>query len=195
MITSRDPLRFDAKTTALVLIDLQHSNVARQLTPHAASDVVTRGARLAHALRAKGATIVYVRVLIGEMVPPSADAPISRPADAPPPPANASELVPEAGVQAGDHIVSKRQWGAFYATELDQILRRKGIRTVVLGGIATNFGVESTARAAYDRAFQVVFAHDAMSSIGEGAHDFAVRQVFPRFGHVRSVDEIVAAAD
>ena len=45
---------------------------------------------------------------------------------------------------AGDIVITKRQWGAFHGTELDLQLRRRGIRGIVLGGIATNFGVEFT---------------------------------------------------
>jgi nicotinamidase-related amidase len=68
--------------------------------------------------------------------------------------------------------------GAFHGTALDQQLRRRGIRTVIMGGIATNFGVESTARAAFDHGYALVFAHDAMSSI-KGMHEFAVQSIFP----------------
>jgi nicotinamidase-related amidase len=76
---------------------------------------------------------------------------------------------------------------------LDQVLRRRGIKTIVIGGIATNIGVESTAREAFDRGYQMVFAEDAMSSIGAEAHEFAVKTIFPLMGRVRSVDEIVKA--
>jgi nicotinamidase-related amidase len=96
-------------------------------------------------------------------------------------------------VQPGDLVVTKRQWGAFYATDLDQQLRRRSIRTIVLGGIATNFGVESTARAAFDRGYELVFAENAMSSISAEAHHFSVNNIFPLMGRVRSVEEIVTA--
>jgi nicotinamidase-related amidase len=92
------------------------------------------------------------------------------PPGAPAPPPDASHLAPEAGVEATDIVITKRQWGAFYGTELDQLLRRRHIKTLVLGGIVTNFGVESTARAAYDRGYALVFAEDAMSGITAEAH-------------------------
>jgi len=145
-------LSLDPKSTALILIDLQQSTVPRALAPYSGPQVVEQSVRLAEATRAAGGTVVYVRVLLAELLRLPTDASLRAP-NAPPPPANASELVPEAGVQPGDLMVTKRQWGAFYGTDLDQQLRRRGIRTVVMGGIATNFGVESTARAAFDRGY------------------------------------------
>jgi nicotinamidase-related amidase len=184
-------LTLDAKTTAVVLIDLQHSIVAYDTAPHKSGDVVRRSAQLADALREKGGTVVFVRVLIGETLELPVDVSFPRAGGAPP--ANATEVVPETGVQPGDIIVAKRQWGAFHGTDLDLHLRRRGIKTIVLGGIATNIGVESTARAAFDMGYELVFAEDAMSSFGAEMHGFAVKNLFPRMGRVRSVEEIVKA--
>jgi nicotinamidase-related amidase len=184
-------LELSAKETALVLIDLQRGIVGRYLKPHAARDVVERSAKLAEAVRAAGGSVIYVHVQINETVQLPADRPRPRP-DGPAPP-EASELVTEAGFRAGDALVTKRQWGAFYATNLDQVLRRRGIKTIILGGIATNMGVESTARAAHDHGYALVFAEDAMSSMSAEMHRFPVEQVFPVMGRVRSVQEIVAA--
>ena len=108
------------------------------------------------------------------------------------PPANASEIVPETGMQAGDVVISKRQWGAFYGTNLEQVLDRRGVECVIMAGIATNLGVESTARAAYDAGYAVVFAEDAMTTAGAAWHEFAVKNVFPRMGRVRTTEEILA---
>ena len=76
---------------------------------------------------------------------------------------------------------------------LDLQLRRRGIRTIVIGGIATNFGVESTARDAYERGYEQIFAEDAMTSVNAEAHRFAVSTIFPRIGRVRSTDDILRA--
>ncbi len=183
----------DPKTTALVLIDLQNGIVSRPVAPHSGSKVVENSARLAAALRQAGGTVAYVHVLMSETLSPVADAAPLRDPNAPPPPPIASELVPEAGFQQGDLLIAKRHWGAFYATDLDQHLRRRQIRTIIMGGIATNIGVESTARAALDRGYHLLFAEDAMSSISAEAHNFAVQQIFPRMGRVRSAQEIIAA--
>jgi nicotinamidase-related amidase len=182
-------ISLDPTTTALVLIDLQHGITALDVKPHASSQVVANCARLAEAYRAKGATIVYVRVALGEMVAHQTDVGGSH-GSLPP---NACEIVPEAGMQPGDALVTKRQWGAFYATELDQILRRRGVKTVMMAGIATNIGVESTARAAFDLGYDLVFAEDAMSTFSAEMQEFAVTKIFPRMGRVRSTEQLLAA--
>ena len=110
-----------------------------------------------------------------------------------PQPPDWSEIVPEIGPRPGDIVITKRQWGAFYGTGLDLQLRRRGIGTLVYGGIATNFGVESTARDAYERGFEQVFVEDAMSGLTAGAHEFAITTIFPRMGRIRSTDDVLAA--
>ncbi|WP_343730802.1 hydrolase [Duganella sp.] len=182
----------EAISTALVLIDLQHSNVARTLAPHASQQVVENSARLAEALRRNGGTVVYVRVLVNELQQQPADISVGRDPSAPPLPPEAWQIVAAAGQQDADILIDKRQWGAFHGTSLDQQLRRRGIRTIILGGIATNFGVESTARAAQDLGYALVFAEDAMSSIKAEMHRFAVQNIFPILGRVRSTAEVLA---
>ena len=186
------PIDIAPATTALVLIDLQNGIVGRSLAPHDASGVIERSDRLARACRTSGATVIFVRVAIDEILRLPADAPVQDP-NAPPPPASASELTDRIRREPSDLIVTKRQWGAFYGTELDQMLRRRAIRTIVIGGIATNFGVESTAREAADRGYALVFAEDAMSSVSADAHRFATQTIFPRIGRVRDTDQIIAA--
>jgi nicotinamidase-related amidase len=186
-------LTLDPATSALVLIDLQASNVERDLQPHAAAQVVANARRLADAVRAHGGLVVYARVLVNALLSLPADAPLRRPADAPPLPHEACEIVAAVGMQSGDLLISKRQWGAFYGTELDLLLRRRGIRTVVLAGIATNFGVESTARTAFDYGYELVFVEDAMSSVSAPMHEFAVAHVFKRMGRVRSTAQVLDA--
>ncbi|PLZ01185.1 isochorismatase [Burkholderia sp. WAC0059] len=186
------PLTLDAPTTALVLIDLQHGIVGRTLAPYSGPQVVANAKRIADALRMKGGTVVFVRVQIEDLLHLPADTPMRAP-DAPPPPPEASQLVPEAGVQPGDLVVTKRQWGAFYGTDLEQQLRRRGIGTIVLGGIATNFGVESTARQAFDQGWRLVFVEDATSSLAGDMHRFTMDRVFRLMGHVRTTDEVIGA--
>lgn len=187
-----DQLTLDPARTALVLIDLQNSNVKRELAPHSAEKVVGNCVLLAQEMRERGALVVYVRVLVNELPALPADSPM-RPPGAPAAPPDAAQLAPEAGVEAQDVVITKRQWGAFYGTELDQLLRRRGIDTLILGGIATNFGVESTARAAFDRNYKLVFAEDAMSSMEGEAHHFACGSIFPRMGRVRSTRTLIDA--
>lgn len=192
-MTTMNPISIDPTITALVLIDLQQSNVARELAPHSAQQVVAHSAQLAEAMRQRGGTVVYVRVLIKELLPLSADVALSRPASAPPLPENATDLVPEAGCQESDIVIAKRQWGAFQGTDLEQQLRRRGITTLVLAGIATNFGIESTARAATDLGYAVVFAEDAMSSLRADLHEFSIKNIFPFMGKVRSTADLLSS--
>jgi nicotinamidase-related amidase len=184
-------LEIDPRSTALVVIDLQNAIVARQLAPHSSADVLRRSAALASAMRQHGGMVVYVHVLMTDTRSPIADKPRPRPA-APPSP-EASELAPEAGFQPGDLLVTKRQWGAFYGTDLDLQLRRRDIRTIIMAGIATNFGVESTARDAQERGYELIFAEDAISSMSVEMHRFPVENIFPVMGRVRSTEEILGA--
>ena len=184
-------LEIDAKKTALVLIDLQQRILVRGLAPYSGAEVCEKSSALATALRAKGGTVIYVQVNINEFhrLPVDAEAP----KDPTPLPPSSAELAPEAGRQPGDPLITKRQWGAFYGTNLEQELRRRGITTIIMGGVATNYGVESTARAAFDRAYQLIFAEDAMTSRSVELHEFPVKHIFPRMGRVRSTEQILAA--
>jgi nicotinamidase-related amidase len=185
-------LEVNVKETALVLIDLQKAIVGRQLAPYSGADVVERGAKLAEAMRAAGGPVIYVHVLVAEVLRLTTD--VSMPAPSEPPPADASDVVQEAGFdKEKDVLVTKRQWDAFYATGLDQQLRRRGVKTIVLAGIATNMGVESTARSAQARGYEVVFAEDAMTSMSQEMHEFATKKIFTMIGRVRSSEEIIAA--
>lgn len=102
-------------------------------------------------------------------------------------------LAPDLGHDERDIRITKHQWGAFYGTELDLQLRQRGVRTIVLGGIATNFGVESTARDAYERGYSLVFVEDAMAGITADAHTFARETIFPRLGRVRTTQDVFDA--
>ncbi len=108
-------------------------------------------------------------------------------------PPDFSELVPELHADpARDILITKRQWGAFYGTELDLQLRRRGITGIVLCGISTSIGVESTARAAFELGYNLTFASDAMTDMSAEAHDRALRLIFPRMGEVDSTAAILA---
>lgn len=90
-------------------------------------------------------------------------------------------------------MITKRQWGAFYGTELDLQLRRRDIDTIILCGILTTVGVESTARDAFERGYNQVFVEDAMAAREAADHVHTVGTIFPRIGRVRSTEEVLAA--
>ena len=130
-----EPIRIDKEKTALVVIDLQKGIVGMTSAPHASADVVPNASSIAKAFRAAGMPVFLVRVTPSadgrDGLHPAMDAEpmhFSRPEDW-------AEIVPEMGPEAGDFVITKRQWGAFYGTELDLHLRRRGIRTIVLCGI------------------------------------------------------------
>jgi nicotinamidase-related amidase len=186
-------LALDPRTTALVLIDLQKGVLAMPLAPHGAAQVVQNAARLGLHFDEVGALVALVHVAFsGDAVDR-----LSQPVDAPPPPgalpADWADFAPEIGSLHADIVITKRQWGAFHGTELDLQLRRRGIDTIVLAGVATNFGVESTAREAWQHNYAVVVAEDAVTSVGEDLHKFAIDKVLPRIARVRSTAEIVGA--
>ncbi len=89
--------------------------------------------------------------------------------------------------------MTKRQWGAFYGTDLELQLRRRGIDTIILCGISTNIGVESTARNAWELGFNLVIAEDACSAASAEQHQSSMTHIFPRIGRVRSTEEILTA--
>jgi nicotinamidase-related amidase len=188
-----DTFSLDAKQTALVLIDLQKGILGRQTAPHSATDVLARSVRLAERFRAVSGLVVLVNVSYspdgGDRLTQLTDDPPLASAFAP----GWDELSADLGRGPRDIKITKRQWGAFYGTPLDLHLRRRGISTVVIGGIATNFGVESTARDAFERGYSLVFVEDAMAGLSEGAHAFAVSTVFPRIGRIRSTEQVLAA--
>ncbi len=188
-----DSFLLDPKRIALVVIDLQKGIVASPTQPHPAAQVVGNASRVASACRARGAYVVLVHV---GPSPDGKDAlhPVTDPQPPRPPPMPGwDEFVPEIGPKPGDHIIRKRQWGAFYGTDLDLQLRRRGIDTILLCGISTNFGVESTARDAYERGYNQIFIEDACSGRAAEDHAFPFRAIFPRIGVVRSTEEILKA--
>jgi nicotinamidase-related amidase len=184
-------LQLDPKKTALVLIDLQNAVVGMNPVPHTAAQVVENSRKLAEAFRGQGAPVVYVRVDLNDFMKLSVDQPHNR--GDKPLPAAASEIAPAAGFQHGDILVTKRHWGAFAGTDLEQQLKSRGIDTVVLTGISTNVGVESTARQGTGLGFAFVLVEDACSAQNAEHHRFAFEHIFPRLTRVRSTDEVLAA--
>lgn len=186
-----DQLTIDTSATALVLIDLQRGIVAGNLAPNAAVDVIAHGAALAAAFRKRGALVVLVHVdpgANGELFPrPQADNP--RPPFAITP--EWIEIVAELDRQPSDVVVTKHQPNAFYGTDLDIHLRRRGIRTIVLAGISTNLGVEATARAAFERGYEQIFVADAMTARAEVLHTHTVTHILPTMGRVRTTAEVI----
>ena len=184
-------LQLNPKKTALVLIDLQNAIVGMNPVPHTAAQVVQNSKKLADAFRVHGAPVVYVRVDLNDFMKLPVDQPHNL-GDKPLPTA-ASEIAPSAGFQHGDILITKRHWGAFAGTDLEQQLKNRGIDTIVLTGISTNVGVESTARQGTGLGFAFVLVEDACSSQDGEQHRFAVENIFPRLTRVRTTDEVLVS--
>ena len=170
--------------SALVLIDLQKGIVAMP-TAHPAGEVVARCAQLAAAFRARSLPVVLVNVAGG--APGRTDPQPPRPA----PPADWAELVPALGAQPGDIRITKKTWGAFTGTGLEAALRERGVTHLVLAGIATSIGVESTARFASELGFNVTLVTDAMTDRDADAHAHSVTRIFPRLGETAATQDVL----
>ncbi|SEO46043.1 isochorismatase family protein [Amycolatopsis saalfeldensis] len=176
---------------ALVLIDLQNGIAAAPTQPHGGPEVVARAVELADAFRAAGQAVVHVRVT---MAADGSDWPSGR-TEAPPRggtrPEGWDRIVDELSGHPEDLVVTKRNVGAFHGTDLDVQLRRRGITQIVLGGIATSMGVESTARAAHDHGYHVTLVTDAMADMDADVHRNSVERIFPRLGETGTTAEIL----
>jgi nicotinamidase-related amidase len=189
---SEPPLLPSAERTALVLVDIQGFTVIAPLAPRSGKEVLGSAVRLAERCRAAGILVVIAQAGGGPIsLRPPADLPLPK-LEFPP---NA-HLVPEAlGPREGDVVLTKYNWGAFYGTPLDLHLRRRGIDTIILGGIATNYGVESTARHAHERGYAQVLVEDAMAAFTAEEHRLALETTLPRIGRIRRTDEVLAAIE
>ncbi len=187
-----DEFRIDKTKTALVVIDLQVGITGMATAPHDSASVIKNASRLVDAFRRNSMPVVLVHVNASqaEMLRPEADEPMGFTGERP---KNWADFVPEMAPNEDDIVITKKQWGAFYGTGLDLQLRRRGISTIVLCGIATNYGVESTARVAYEYGYRQVFAEDATAARSEEAHRVTMDNVFKRIGMVRKTDDILAA--
>lgn len=181
----------DPATTALLAIDLQQGILQLPLAPHASADLVSRTAQIASRFRGAGAPVFFTSVGWSPDFRDALQPPVDRPIQGPTPGPDWADMPPALGVAPGDFRLMKRQWGAFYGTELDLQLRRRGIKTLVLTGIATNLGVESTARQAWELGYGLVFVEDAISSLSPEMHAFAVNVIFPMIGRVRSTEQVL----
>jgi nicotinamidase-related amidase len=180
-------IALEPKSTALVLIDLQNGILGRKLVPVSAEDLLERGKTLARRFRAAGAPVVLVNVK------PPLDGP-ERQVDEPTAlpkvlPAGFADLPPGLA-EPGDILVTKSTWGAFFRTDLDSELKRRGVRTIVLGGVATHIGVDTTARQAWELGYELVIARDVATSMGVEPHEATMRHIFPRIARVTDSDAL-----
>ena len=184
-VTTLDPV------TALIVVDLQGGviGIPIPLEPSAAS-VVERSVELLDAFRADGLPVVLVNVDAGapgrteRSAAGGGVASVARPD-------GWTELAPELNAQPSDHRVTKKTWGAFHGTGLAEHLRELGVTQVVVAGISTSSGVESTARQAYEHGFHVTIATDGMTDFSPAAHANSIAEIFPKLGETGTTAEIL----
>ncbi len=185
-ITAVDP------RSALVVIDMQKGIVALP-TVHSAAAVVENVVRLVNAFRATGLPVVLVHVGWSPDLGDQLKTRTQAPAPSRPMPADFSDYIEALNADPKrDILILKHQWGAFYGMELDLQLRRRAVTNIVMCGISTSIGVESTARDAFERGYNLAFAADAMTDLNADAHDRALTIIFPRIGEIGTTAEIVA---
>jgi nicotinamidase-related amidase len=178
------PLTTLDKHTALIVIDLQKGIVGLP-TAHPIDDVIGNACRLIEAFRRHDLPVVLVNVtgvspgrveqsrLRGEF------------------PAGWADLIPQLNPQPQDHLVTKQTRGAFTGTDLDAYLKQRGVTQVVVVGVATSSGVESTARHAYENGFNVTLAVDAMTDMSLDQHAHSITQIFPRIAETGTTQDVI----
>jgi nicotinamidase-related amidase len=177
--------------TALVVIDLQQGIVGMPTQPRTGPEVVARTVELADAFRARDLPVVLVRVSFAADFADAVPGRTERQARGLAFPEGWDVVVDELAGHDGDIHVTKHNWSAFHGTGLDVQLRRRGVTQIVLTGIATSIGVESTARDAYAHGYHVTLATDAMADADAEAHRGSVERIFPRLGESGSTAEIL----
>lgn len=177
-LTALDPI------TALIVVDLQ-KGIVEYPCIHPIGPIIERTRTLLDAFRARGLPVVLVNVT--GIAPGRTERP--RRSDVFPP--GWADLIPELNQQPGDILATKRTWGAFANTDLEAQLKARGVTQVVVTGVATGTGVESTARQAYEAGFNVTLAVDAMTDMLLESHTYSLQHVFPKLGETGTVDEIL----
>jgi nicotinamidase-related amidase len=178
-LTTLDP------NTALIVVDLQ-KGIAGYPLIHPIAEVVDQTRALLDAFRGRGLPIVLVNVA-GRAPGRTEQGPRASGSFT----EGWTDFLPDLDQQPNDIVVTKRTWGAFASTDLEDRLKALGVTQVVVTGVATSGGVEATARQAYEAGFNVTLALDAMTDMRPEAHDYSVRSVFPRLGETGTSQEII----
>ena len=178
-LTTLDP------NTALLVVDLQKGLVGSPFT-HPIRDIVDRARALIDAFRKHGLPVVLINVAGG--APGRTEQPRRHSGVFP---EGFTDFIPELDQQPDDIVVTKRTWGAFASTNLEDRLKAAGVTQVVVLGVATGTGVEATARQAYEQGFNVTLAIDAMTDTRPEAQDYSIKNVFPRLGETGTGQEII----
>ena len=203
-----DPRLYPTRT-AIVLIDLQNDIIRSQEGPFYSSifeqvrekKVVENVVRLTDGARAAGAPVFFVTVVrrkdyadvvnqLTELIATGKGMPAKKQVSLIEG-THGAQLVDELKPQPRDYVLVKKRRNAFHQTELDFHLRALGITTIVIGGVATDLGVENTVRDAWDRDYNIVVVEDISVAVPPAAHDNAIKSIFPRMARIMSTDQVL----
>ena len=199
-----DNLSLNPKTTAVVLIEYQNDFTSEGGALHDAvrdvmesTGMVENTRRLVDSARAAGATIVHAPITFAPGYNEIAEHPYGILKGVVDSTAFVkgewgAEIVDALAPQAGDVVVEgKRGLDTFATTNLDFILRARGITTIVLGGFLTNCCVESTMRSGYEKGYEVITVADCVAATSQEEHDNAIKFDFPMFSDVKDSGAVV----
>ncbi len=201
-------MAIDPKTTAVVLIEYQNDFTTQGGALHeAVSEVMVGTDMLAHtgdlvkAARNAGATIMHAPIAFTEGYGELTNRPYGIlkgvvDGQAFVKGSWGAQIIDELTPAAGDIVVEgKRGLDAFASTNLDFILRSKGISTVALGGFLTNCCVESTMRSAYENGYRVITLSDCVAATSVEEHQNALKYDYPMFSLPMTAAEFVSELD
>lgn len=201
-----ESFRFDPAKTALVLIEYQNDFTSEGGALHnAVSGVMEKTGMLANtvaltaAARGAGVTIMHAPITFaagyGELSPNpygilkgvvEGSAFVKNTWGA--------AIVDDLAPAEGDIVIEgKRGLDTFASTNLDFILRNKGIDTIILGGFLTNCCVESTMRTGYENGFRVITVPDCVAATSQEEHENAITYDYPMFSLPMTSAEVIAS--
>ncbi|EGP5537605.1 cysteine hydrolase [Enterococcus faecium] len=191
----KENMIFDLSKTAFVAIDMQKGIVNNgTLSPQTAASILTNNDLLAKALKHTVALKVLVNVDISTFPYLSQQTDMGGMTAASVPP-EFTDLLLKDSLKDTDNMltITKYNPSAFFGTSLDLQLRRRGIETIILSGVATTNGVYATALDAFQHGYHVVLAEDACSDRDKESHQLFINKIFPKTARIRSTKQIIEA--
>ncbi|HAQ4139038.1 TPA: cysteine hydrolase [Enterococcus faecium] len=190
----KENMIFDLSKTAFVAIDMQKEIVNNgTLSPHTAASILTNNDLLVRTLKRTAALKVLVNVDISTFPYLSQQTDMGGMTASVPP--EFTDLLLKDSLKDTDNMltITKYNPSAFFGTSLDLQLRRRGIETIILSGVATTNGVYATALDAFQHGYHIVLAEDACSDRDKESHQLFIKKIFPKTVRVRSTKQIIEA--
>lgn len=190
----KENMIFDLSKAAFVAIDMQKEIVNNgTLSPHTAASILTNNDLLVRTLKRTAALKVLVNVDISTFPYLSQQTDMGGMTASVPP--EFTDLLLKDSLKDTDNMLTIKKYNpsAFFGTSLDLQLRRRGIETIILSGVATTNGVYATALDAFQHGYHIVLAEDACSDRDKESHQLFIKKIFPKTARVRSTKQIIEA--